>query len=743
MKYRIIYLIIILYLFISICYADDITLNKKVEYQTGGVYFDKDQLGIKDQYLFATSIYGLETYEVEPNTPAQLISRLPLLGDARAIEIKDNYAYVQSISYYEWCTYIYKIDITDVCNPYIVKTIFNENENGYAKSDTYNDFIIFRNWDNNYNFYYRIYSIPDLEFIQNYYCTNLFRKLNDSLALQRYSEEVFTLYDFSDPENITAIRQINFSAGGIPIDNIEAVNDTILACLDFEGIAFWNYSDINNIQYVSTIYSSADENWGSYIYSNGDFVFVLHTRPPGLKSIDISNIFEPFVSDSVIFNTYSFFHTGLDIGGTDNTVFAGENYFINQIGFNNGYFSEQFTIGDNYQLLGGVIYNEYLYINFKDGLKIYDVSSLPDIIHVNTLFEGNKLYSMQRVDDFLFLMDYTDHKIVVLDITNPASPVIRNEISIPSPGTLILTDSPYVIYYVRDDNNKLYKYSIPEPNDYTLNFQYNLNYDGNGFIYNDYFYYLSENSSRLDLQIYGGLEENNPELIMIYENFAEGYYGAYIQNYDSFFYLSTWDDLRDSTRFYEIGEPTEINHRFSTPHRCNGEFFIDGNYLYAGGKFSHIYIFDLETASGSVEPMADYQDYGSNLYCKEYESTGQKYLYHFQSTAFSIYEIEGYGVDDVPEVKDQLFTSYPNPFSTMTTISYNATTNLHELSQINIYNIKGQLVKTITSFPNSSLGMREAVWDGCDDKGNDVRSGVYLYKLNNNDEHIGKVVKLR
>ncbi len=90
-----------------------------------------------------------------------------------------------------------------------------------------------------------------------------------------------------------------------------------------------------------------------------------------------------------------------------------------------------------------------------------------------------------------------------------------------------------------------------------------------------------------------------------------------------------------------------------------------------------------------------------------------------------------------------LLTVTPNPFLTSAMISFNQTTEITENTEIFIYNIKGQLIKTITSFPNPSLGMREAMWDGCDNKGNDVRSGVYFFKLNNSGDNIGKVVKLK
>ena len=93
--------------------------------------------------------------------------------------------------------------------------------------------------------------------------------------------------------------------------------------------------------------------------------------------------------------------------------------------------------------------------------------------------------------------------------------------------------------------------------------------------------------------------------------------------------------------------------------------------------------------------------------------------------------------------KTSILNNYPNPFSTSTTISFSGTFNKNGISQIKIYNVKGQLVKEINSFPNPSLGMIEAFWDGRDESGKEVSAGVYLYKINNNDEHVGKVVKLQ
>ena len=97
----------------------------------------------------------------------------------------------------------------------------------------------------------------------------------------------------------------------------------------------------------------------------------------------------------------------------------------------------------------------------------------------------------------------------------------------------------------------------------------------------------------------------------------------------------------------------------------------------------------------------------------------------------------GIAVDDNSryQIPDTRLSNYPNPFSACTTISFNLATNytnLHEQSRIEIYNIKGQLVKRL-GFRISNFGFGEAVWDGKDEKGKQVPSGVYLYRLSTNN----------
>jgi len=90
--------------------------------------------------------------------------------------------------------------------------------------------------------------------------------------------------------------------------------------------------------------------------------------------------------------------------------------------------------------------------------------------------------------------------------------------------------------------------------------------------------------------------------------------------------------------------------------------------------------------------------------------------------------------EEIPVLDTQLNGNYPNPFNPTTTISF----SLAEASpnvKINIYNMRGQKVKTLI---NSELetGMHNSDWQGTDHNDKPVSSGVYFYRLLADDKVI-------
>lgn len=104
-------------------------------------------------------------------------------------------------------------------------------------------------------------------------------------------------------------------------------------------------------------------------------------------------------------------------------------------------------------------------------------------------------------------------------------------------------------------------------------------------------------------------------------------------------------------------------------------------------------------------------------------------LFNFEDLYF-----DGYTFVDVEEGEEEkatrsefsLFDNYPNPFNPETRISY----FLPKACQVKleIYNILGQRIRTLVD-EDQSAGKKEIIWDGKNESGEQVASGVYFYNL--------------
>ncbi len=83
-----------------------------------------------------------------------------------------------------------------------------------------------------------------------------------------------------------------------------------------------------------------------------------------------------------------------------------------------------------------------------------------------------------------------------------------------------------------------------------------------------------------------------------------------------------------------------------------------------------------------------------------------------------------------------LYHNYPNPFNPTTTIEFSIEQNQqNEQIELEIFNIKGQKVKQLIK-DQLSAGQHSVIWNGTDDNGQNVSSGIYFYKLKVDDKTI-------
>jgi len=80
----------------------------------------------------------------------------------------------------------------------------------------------------------------------------------------------------------------------------------------------------------------------------------------------------------------------------------------------------------------------------------------------------------------------------------------------------------------------------------------------------------------------------------------------------------------------------------------------------------------------------------------------------------------------------ELGQNYPNPFNASTTIKFTLPTaadgGATVQTSLRIYNVLGEVVRTLVD-ESMAPGVHHEVWDGRDDHGNRVASGIYFYRL--------------
>jgi flagellar hook assembly protein FlgD len=82
--------------------------------------------------------------------------------------------------------------------------------------------------------------------------------------------------------------------------------------------------------------------------------------------------------------------------------------------------------------------------------------------------------------------------------------------------------------------------------------------------------------------------------------------------------------------------------------------------------------------------------------------------------------------DQPAAVRTALLGAAPNPFNPTTTLSFDLAAPGH--ARMQVYNAAGRLVATLVD-EQRGAGRHEIIWNGRDDSGRAVASGVYLYRL--------------
>jgi hypothetical protein len=142
--------------------------------------------------------------------------------------------------------------------------------------------------------------------------------------------------------------------------------------------------------------------------------------------------------------------------------------------------------------------------------------------------------------------------------------------------------------------------------------------------------------------------------------------------------------------------------------------------------------------------IVDYYQKEDTSWFRQFEGLNfqpdQQQYFHTFVSAETIFTVAEYAImicpkytgvetqeEEVITPKDfELFQNHPNPFNRETIIKYNLSRS--SLVLLSIYNILGQKVRTLVN-EYQKAGPKTVTWDGKDEKGKDLSSGIYFYQL--------------
>lgn len=171
----------------------------------------------------------------------------------------------------------------------------------------------------------------------------------------------------------------------------------------------------------------------------------------------------------------------------------------------------------------------------------------------------------------------------------------------------------------------------------------------------------------------------------------------------------------------------------------NGFLHIEVTYFDADGHFPILTQASIDSETYDMIPQSFDYSQPVQFSVTVPETEWEEILITFSDNGYDFVEEYIYHTDANDEIvfPIQTLSSFPNPFNAETTIKFSLQAE-QELT-LNIYNTRGQLVNTLIS-AELAKGDHFVVWDGTDNNGTQVSSGVYFCSLITKERN--KTVKL-
>jgi choice-of-anchor B domain-containing protein len=393
--------------------------------------------------------------------------------------------------------------------------------------------------------------------------------------------------------------------------------------------------------------------------------------------------------------------------------------------------------------------DEYALLGVSNGVSIIDITDPANATEVDFVpwvsAPPYGWYDIKTYHNYMYVTSEGSTSFLVVDLSplpNPASVVGQFPMfSSGAHNNFIDTDTG-ILYGVEDFhfNPCLRIIDIASPgNPMQLS---TINPSNNGTDSHDAFaqdsvLYIAEGSSP-SIGIFDVSDPANPSLIQRLNIPAAGYVHQVWVDEDNHYMITTEETANHTVKLWNIQNISNItlsDDYLGGSHLAHNAY-LKGNYAYISHYESGLKVVDISNPNNITEvgyydtyPQGETSNFNGAWGTYPFFNSGKVLVSDIQTGLYVVYfggavtHIEN---NSKPLTAYSLGENYPNPFNPTTTISYQI--SRQSQVRIEIYNMLGQKVRTLLN-DRKEPGAYEAIWNGKNDSGAQLSSGVYLYRM--------------
>ena len=472
-----------------------------------------------------------------------------------------------------------------------------------------------------------------------------------------------------------------------------------------------------------------------------------NTFPPEEILIELDSELRSYAHTNIN-NNEKFYYQLRGIGSNDEILFYSERIWgkAHPVSSNMSLFgtwNNRSNYGDIWGYADANTGIEYALMCARDeGLSIIDITNEPvEVGFVSSDGNGVDAKDVKVYDTYAVLISERE-PAKVIDLSDPANPIVVSTIHFGNSSTDGGAHNCYIdgeyLYAIGHDINGIEIYNLSNPESPTLagtydSYYYHDLYVKNGIAYGAAIY--GEGIDIIDVSDFSQME-----LLANFNYEGSGAHNCWTTEDGN--YVIVGDEIGDGnwTRIFDIQDLnniTMVSEFIVDAESAVHNSYVKGDLLYIGHYTEGVRIVDLSDPTNPVE-IAYYDTYPKNIYGYKgcwsvypYFESGKIIASDLQSGLFVLQHTPPLGIESsITTETYSLHQNYPNPFNPSTRIEYSI--SLESFVDLSVFDISGNFVKALVN-SNQLTGMHSIQWDGTNEMGNKVPSGIYFIKIKTGD----------